>query len=432
MNIASYFDLPVECIIEALEICLTSNCSTYCGQFWLQEDGTAMGPKNSCSYADIVAEEIDKQVLESRTIYPELKCWFRFRDDTLVLWRGTVEGLQAFFRDLNAFDAYLQFTVEIGGSSLHFLDLSINIRDNKLETSVYSKPTDPHLYPNAKSSHPKAQIVGIARGVALRLRRICSDDNDFRDRSKEYSKYLIDCGHDKEHVLRVFNEIGNISRQEARKSKRKIEGRPCTFISKFNPRAPDIGKIFRKHRNIIDSDERAKQVLPEGAVRVSYKRSSNLKELLAPSNPYKNGKMARKGCFVCTAKRCDCCKNFLISGASFRSTATGRSYICKSLTCTSRNVVYLAHCVTCNLQGVGSTVNFKSRLANYKSHIKYNKRTCSIVNHFIDVHGGDHSSLKFMLIDQHHDKVRNRENFWIGTLLSNLRGLNSSHDFIQQ
>ena len=61
-------------------------------------------------------------------------------------------------------------------------------------------------------------------------------------------------------------------------------------------------------------------------------------------------KMARKGCFVCTAKRCDCCKNFLISGASFRSTATGRSYICKSLTCTSRNVVYLAHCVTCNLQ----------------------------------------------------------------------------------
>ena len=71
--------------------------------------------------------------------------------------------------------------------------------------------------------------------------------------------------------------------------------------------------------------------------------------------------------------------------------------ICKSLTCTSRNVVYFAHCVTCNLklQGVGSTVNFKSRLANYKSHIRYNKRTCSVVNHFIDVHGGDHSSLKF-------------------------------------
>ena len=46
--------------MEALEICLKCNCSTYDGQFWLQEEGTAMGPKNSCSYADIVAEEIAK------------------------------------------------------------------------------------------------------------------------------------------------------------------------------------------------------------------------------------------------------------------------------------------------------------------------------------------------------------------------------------
>jgi hypothetical protein len=117
---ASNFDIHVECIIEALEICLRCNCSTYCGQFWLQENGTAMGPKNSCSYADIVAEEIDKQVLRSQSIYPELKCWFRFRHDTILLWRGTVERLQAFFQDLNTFDAHLQFTMEIGGRSLQF------------------------------------------------------------------------------------------------------------------------------------------------------------------------------------------------------------------------------------------------------------------------------------------------------------------------
>ena len=70
----------------------------YRGQYWLQENDTAMGPKNSCSYADTVAEEIDKKVLESRSIYPaELRCWFRFRDDTIVLWRGTMARLQAFF-----------------------------------------------------------------------------------------------------------------------------------------------------------------------------------------------------------------------------------------------------------------------------------------------------------------------------------------------
>ena len=68
------------------------------------------------------------------------------------------------------------------------------------------------------------------------------------------------------------------------------------------------------------------------------------------------------------------------------------------LTCTSVNVVYLAQCVAFGLQGVGSTHNFKSRLANYKSHIKNWRRTCGVVNHFIVVHGGEFSNLKFMLI----------------------------------
>ena len=125
--------------------------------------------------------------------------------------------------------------------------------------------------------------------------------------------------------------------------------------------------------------------------------------------------------------------NFLIFGNSFRAAATGRIFlILKSLTCTSSNVVYLAECVLCGLQGVGSTANFKSRLANYKSHIKHKRRTCSITNHFIDVHEADHSSLKFMLIDQHHSEVLKSENFWIGMLLTNRKGLNGSHDFAQQ
>ena len=76
--------------------------------------------------------------------------------------------------------------------------------------------------------------------------------------------------------------------------------------------------------------------------------------------------------------------------------------------------------MACSLLGVGSTVNFKTRLANYKSHIKHNKRTCSIVNRFLDCHGADHSLLKFMLIDRRLDKLRECDNFWIGSLITNL------------
>ena len=44
----------------------------------------------------------------------------------------------------------------------------------------------------------------------------------------------------------------------------------------------------------------------------------------------------------------------------------------------------MAYCTKCKKQGVGSTISWKPRLCNYKSRIKKNVRSCSIVTHFID------------------------------------------------
>ena len=277
--------------------------------------------------------------------------------------------------------------------------------------------------------------MGIPKGVALRIRRICSEEEDFRVKSLEYANFLIQCGHDKQHVFKQFAEVALMTRHEARRPNCKSSKNLCILSTKYNPRGPDIRKILNKcYQEFISGDEKALEVLPRGSICVAYKRNANLKELLAPSNPYKNKSCARPlGCFKCQVKRCDCCKNFLEEGTTFSSAVTSRVFqIGKTLTCTSGHVVYLASCVVCNLQGVGSTINFKTRLANYKSHIKHKKRTCSIVNHFLDCHGAEHSSLKFILIDQNLDKLRQCENFWIGSLITNLRGLNSTHDFVQQ
>ena len=71
------FDVPVECIVEALEICLYKNCSTYQGQYWLQTDGIAMGPKKSRSYVDVIAECVDLRVLEAKINFPELRSYHK-------------------------------------------------------------------------------------------------------------------------------------------------------------------------------------------------------------------------------------------------------------------------------------------------------------------------------------------------------------------
>ena len=54
--------------------------------------------------------------------------------------------------------------------------------------------------------------------------------------------------------------------------------------------------------------------------------------------------------------------------------------------------------------GPGSTINFKSliKIISPTSNV-IREPVVRIVNHFLDCHDGDHSLLKFVVIDQHHD-----------------------------
>ena len=63
--------------------------------------------------------------------------------------------------------------------------------------------------------------------------------------------------------------------------------------------------------------------------------------------------------YVPRNEQCDSCTNFVVAESGF---ATRRIY--------TKNVIYIAFCLNSLKQGVGSTVDWKPRLRNYKSHIK--------------------------------------------------------------
>ena len=60
--------------------------------------------------------------------------------------------------------------------------------------------------------------------------------------------------------------------------------------------------------------------------------------------------------------------NCVVAKSSFKCFATNRVY--KVSLCVSKNVIFIAFCFNCLKQGVGSTVDWKPILWNYKSHIK--------------------------------------------------------------
>ena len=182
----------------------------------LQLNETTAGAPNSCLYADLVVFDIDKSVLQAkRNTFQEIRYFGRYRDDCLVLWTSPLEKLELFLIFLNSIDSYLQFTIEVGENELCFLDLKLTLKDNKMHTTDYSKPTDSHLYLQADSCHHLPSILGIQKGVALRLRRICSTDEEFNNKSKEYKAYLIGRGHKLKNVEKSFNDALNMSRQQS-------------------------------------------------------------------------------------------------------------------------------------------------------------------------------------------------------------------------
>ena len=106
---------------------------------------------------------------------------------------------------------------------------------------------------------------------------------------------------------------------------------------------------------------------------VAYKREKKLKELLTRADPYNiisnvDDEMHK---YVSCKQSCDSCANFVVGKSSFECFATKRIYkVTRSTSCVSKNVIYIAFCLNSLKQGVGSTVDWKPRLRNCKSHIK--------------------------------------------------------------
>ena len=83
-----------DCLVEAVEIFLRVNNCQFAGQSFVQKNGTAMGPKNACSYADLAMGIIDEKAKFEGSLRPML--WWRYGDDIFDLWTQGLPKLLEF------------------------------------------------------------------------------------------------------------------------------------------------------------------------------------------------------------------------------------------------------------------------------------------------------------------------------------------------
>ena len=112
----------------------------------------------------------------------------------------------------------------------------------------------------------------------------------------------------------------------------------------------------------------------------------------------------------------------------------------RDTSCTSKNIIHAGYCIKCMKQRVGWTTSWKTRLSNYKYHVKKKKLACRIEKHFIEnCNNNGFNNLRFTIVDclyneegltddEIDDHFLKKEKFWIRTLVTQHHGLNSKHD----
>ena len=201
-----------ECIVEAVNICLAHNNSHFQEKLFLQTHGTAMGPKNAFSYADL-AMEIINQKAKSGDIKPNL--WWRYRDDNFDLWTQGTTKLREFTDFINSLYPTIKFTMVSSEISLNVLDLTLSLVDGFFQTDISSKLTDHHIYVLRSSVHPTHCTKAIYLiWVATRVRRNCSTNEKFEERRKEYQNYLVDRGYHTQVVKKQFDKAKALSKED--------------------------------------------------------------------------------------------------------------------------------------------------------------------------------------------------------------------------
>jgi hypothetical protein len=174
------------------------------GKFYRQKIGLPIGSAIGGPIACLaLALEEDKLLERLRTENPRLarvfEAYRRYLDGSLVMFGAmTPEEAKALAENLHgqliSMRGGFDFTYTGAMKKLVVLDIEIEITSDEVITRNYQKPTDKITLLNSESCHPTHVKSAIAYGVALRMRRLCSRDEDFMKALRDQAWVLLGRG----------------------------------------------------------------------------------------------------------------------------------------------------------------------------------------------------------------------------------------------
>eukprot|EP00061_Rhincodon_typus_P003352 g19884.t1 len=140
-------------LIHLTKLVLTLKDFSFNSSHFLQTKGVVTGTHMGPNYPTKRQAYVKQSLFCSYNgTIPHL--FLRYVDDCISTALCSHEELEQFINFTSTFHPKLKFTWTIFDTSLSFLNPSVAISGNCLETDIYFKPTDSHSYRDYTSSHP--------------------------------------------------------------------------------------------------------------------------------------------------------------------------------------------------------------------------------------------------------------------------------------
>lgn len=239
-------------LVKLLEMVLTKNNFQFNGEHYLQIGGTAMGTKAAPGLANCFMGNFEEEHTYKYRLQPLI--YLRYLDDCFLIWQYSNIELDAYIAYLNNHLPSIKFTVERSRKSVTFLDTTVKLVNNRIETDLYCKPTDAHNYLLYKSSHPQKCKDSIPYSQFLRIRRICTKTEDFDDHAIKFCEHFHRRGYPIPLLEKAIIAARRIPRGNLLKEKvetEKTESENVIMVTRYHPDHDILRKIVTNNWDFL-------------------------------------------------------------------------------------------------------------------------------------------------------------------------------------
>ncbi|XP_073478692.1 uncharacterized protein [Aquarana catesbeiana] len=430
-------------ILTMLDYILRHNTFLFKGSHYLQVQGVAMGTCCAPSYANLYLGEWEREFLqgEAASVYTRHICmWQRYIDDLFIIWDGPPELLRDCLKLMNNNAFNLFFTMTSDTHEVNFLDITIfKNSEGGLSSKLYRKETAGNTLLHANSFHPEPLKRSIPYSQFLRLKRNCSNNEDFQHEADKLTIRLMNRGYSKSSLKKAFNRVKQTNRRDLIFSKKPTKEDDTTrIIVRFSNEHFKINKIISKYWSILTDDPILKGLIGPKP-QITYRKPGSIGNALIQSE-YK-GTARKDPCKTWGTYPCGSCAQCPVIGRrTTLALPNGESFSLRHFAnCKTQGVVYLMQC-QCGAFYVGKTrQEFRKRVDKHMQSMQIGNLYLPLGRHVARYHNYRLPSVNFTVLDRIHLPLRGgdwnkvllqREMRWIRYLRATTPpGLNETESF---